>query len=109
MCQGEVSVLKQPLQVIQIESPTEFMGEISKLVQNKRGQLINMDQEGEHITVTAKLPVAEMFGLTGDLRSATSGRGSHYLVDQIFEKLPEILQAKIKTQIRQRKGLKIEE
>jgi elongation factor 2 len=99
------AVIYEPLQILQIEAPAEFMGEISKLVQNKRGQLLKMDQEGEHITVKAKLPVAEMFGLTSDLRSATCGRGSHFVVDQVFEKLPEILQEKIIKQIRERKGL----
>jgi len=98
-------VMFEPLQILQIEAPEEFMGEISKLVQNKRGQLLNMEQEGEHVTIKAKLPVAEMFGLTSDLRSATSGRGAHFVVDQVFERLPGILQDKIIKQIRQRKGL----
>lgn len=102
------ALLFEPFQILQIESPIEFMGEINKLIQNKRGQLINMEQEGGHTTITAKLPVAEMFGLTSDLRGATSGRGSHFTIDQTFEKLPESLQGKIITQIRQRKGLKIE-
>jgi elongation factor 2 len=100
------AIIYEPLQVIQIESPAEHMGEISKLVQNKRGQLIDMQQEGEHITVRAKLPVAEMFGLTSDLRSATNGRGNHFVVDQMFEKLPESLKDKVVLQIRDRKGLK---
>ncbi|MEK6860474.1 MAG: elongation factor EF-2, partial [Nanoarchaeota archaeon] len=102
------AVIYEPLQILQIESPIEFMGEISKLVQNKRGQLLDMQQEGEHITVRAKLPVAEMFGLTSEIRSATSGRGVHYVVDQAFEKLPEELQPKVIKQIRQRKGLREE-
>jgi len=46
--------------------------------------------------------------MTSDLRSATAGRGNHFLVDQVFEKLPNELQEKIIKQIRQRKGLKIE-
>ncbi len=100
------AIIYEPLQVIQIESPAEHMGEISKLVQNKRGQLIDMQQEGSHITVRAKLPVAEMFGLTSDLRSATNGRGNHFVVDQMFEKLPESLKDKVVLQIRDRKGLK---
>ena len=99
------AAIYEPLQVIQIETPLEFMGEISKLVQNKRGQLINMEQQGEHLTITAKLPVAEMFGLTSDLRSATSGKASHYTVDQVFEKLPFELQQKVIKAIRDRKGL----
>jgi len=95
----------EPLQVLQIDSPADYMGAISKLVQNKRGSLLNMEQQGEHLTITAKLPVAEMFGLTSELRSATGGRGSHFVVDQLFEKLPDMLQEKVIKEIRQRKGL----
>ncbi|MFH1376783.1 MAG: elongation factor EF-2 [Candidatus Woesearchaeota archaeon] len=99
------SHLLEPIQIVQIESPAEYLGELSALVQNKRGQLLNVDQEGEHITVKAKLPVAEMFGLASDLRSTTSGRGVYFIVDQMYEKLPETLQEKIRKQIRSRKGL----
>jgi len=98
----------EPLQILQIESPAEFLGEISKLIQNKRGQLLDMIQEGEHMTVKAKLPVAEMFGLSNDLRSGTGGRGTFYIIDQVFEKVPEMLQNKLIKQIRDRKGLKTE-
>ena len=99
------AVIFEPYQIIQIEAPLDFLGDISRLVQNKRGQLLDMLQEGSHITVRAKLPVAEMFGLTSELRSTTNGRGSHYLVDQSYEKLPETLQEKVIRQIRERKGL----
>jgi len=102
-------VIYEPLQTLQFEAPSDYMGEISKLIANKRGQLLDMQQEGEHVTVKGKLPVGEMFGMTSDLRSATGGRGNHFLVDQSFEKLPNELQEKIIRQIRQRKGLKIEE
>ncbi|RLG27752.1 hypothetical protein DRN98_10480, partial [Methanosarcinales archaeon] len=51
------------------------------------------------------LPVAGIFGWSSDLRSATSGRGSSFVIDQRFEKLPEALQQKVVQQIRQRKGL----
>lgn len=103
------AVIFEPLQILQIESPVEYMSEISKLVQNKRGQLLDMKQEGEHLTVRAKMPVAEMFGLASDLRSATNGRGVYFIVDQMFEKLQTDLQQKVIKQIRERKGLKIEE
>ena len=99
------SVLFEPLQTLQIEAPEEFIGNISKLVQNKRGQLLDMEHEGGRVIVKAKLPVAEMFGLTSELRSATGGRGMHFLVDQGFERLPRELQEKVIKQIRQRKGL----
>ena len=103
------AIMFEPLQILQVDSPSEFLGEISKLVANKRGQLLNVDQEGEHIVCRIKLPVSEMFGLSNDLRSATEGRGSFFVVDQAFERLPAELQDKVVKQIRQRKGLKIEE
>jgi elongation factor 2 len=96
----------EPVQVLQFDAPVEFMGEISKLISSKRGQLLDMQQEGAHIAVKGKLPVGEMFGLSSDLRSATEGRGNFFVLDQTFEKLPEELQGKIINQIRSRKGLK---
>jgi elongation factor 2 len=95
----------EPLQVLQIEAPAEYMGEISKLVQNKRGQLLDMQQEGAIVVVKAKMPVGEMFGWSSDLRSATGGKGSSSLIDQMFEKLPHELQERVIKQIRERKGL----
>jgi elongation factor 2 len=95
----------EPVQILQIESPAEYLGNLSAMIQNKRGQLINVDQQGEHITAKAKLPVAEMIGLASDLRSTTSGRASYFIVDQKFEQLPQNLQPKIVKQIRERKGL----
>ncbi len=100
--------LLEPIQEMLIEGPAESMGEISRLIQNKRGQLLNMDQEGDALSVRAALPVAEIFGWSSDLRSATRGRGSSFIVDQKFEKLPESLAPKVVGQIRERKGLKAE-
>lgn len=102
-------VMFEPVQTLRFEAPAEYMGEISKLISNKRGQLLDMTQEGEMITVIGKLPVGEMFGLSNDLRSATGGRGSSSLVDQTFERMPGELQNKIVKQLRERKGLKLEE
>ena len=88
-----------------IEAPEENMGDVSKLIANKRGQLLDMQQEGSLVIIKAKMPVAEMFGWSSDLRSATGGRGNSSLIDQSFEKLPEELQEKIVKQIKDRKGL----
>jgi elongation factor 2 len=98
-------VLYEPLQVMRIEAPTDYVGEISKIVSSKRGQLLDMQQEGDMTVVQAKLPVAELFGWSNDLRSATGGRGNSSLIDQSFELLPRELQDKVRSQIVQRKGL----
>ena len=102
-------IIYEPIQTLRFEGPNEFMGAMSKMIGNKRGQLLNMDQEGDLTVITAKLPVAEMFGFSSELRSATSGRGSFSLIDQNFEKLPYELANKVIRQIRDRKGLKKEE
>ena len=98
-------VLFEPLQIQLIEAPSEYMGEISKLIANKRGQLLEMNQEGATVTAKAKLPVAELIGWSSDLRSATGGRGTSSLVDQSFERIPGELQQKIVKQLVDRKGL----
>ena len=96
----------EPLQVMLIEAPEEYMGELSKLITSKRGQLLDMQQEAGTVHIRAKLPVAEMLGWSSDLRSATAGRGVSSLVDQMFEKLPDELQEKVIKHIVSRKGLK---
>ncbi|MBT3298208.1 elongation factor EF-2 [archaeon] len=100
-----VPVLYEPLQITRIEAPNDYMGEVSKLISSRRGQLLSMDQEGDITVILAKMPVGELFGWSNDLRSATGGRGNSSLVDQVFERLPGELQDKVISKIVQRKGL----
>lgn len=98
-------ILYEPLQVTRIEGPNDYVGEMSKLVNGRRGQLLDMQQEGTVTVVTAKMPVGELFGWSNDLRGSTGGRGSSSLVSQTFERLPMELQDKVRQQIITRKGL----
>ncbi len=98
-------IIFEPLQILHIEAPVDHMGDVSKLISNKRGQLLDMQQQGSLVIVKAKLPVAEMIGWSSDLRSSTGGRGTSSLMDQMFEKLPDEMQQKIVKQIKDRKGL----
>ncbi len=99
-------VMFEPLQILRIEAPVDFVGELTRLVTSKRGQLLEMGQEGSLSVIRAKMPVAEMFGWSSELRSATEGRGNFSLIDQAFEKVPNELIEKVRAQIIQRKGLK---
>jgi elongation factor 2 len=99
------SSLFEPLQVHVIECPDEFMGAVTKLVGSKRGQMLDMGQEGSISQIKAKIPVAEMIGWSNDLRSATEGRGTSSILDQQFEAVPSGLQPDIIRKIRDRKGL----
>ncbi len=95
----------EPMQTHLIDAPVEYTGDVTKLIMNKRGQVLELNQEGAISMIKAKLPVAEMLGWSSDLRSATSGRGTSSLIDQVFERLPSELQDKVVRQIVQRKGL----
>jgi len=74
-------------------------------LEEKRGQIIEVKQEGTEASMRAKIPVAEMIGWSNDLRSATEGRGTSSLAEQEFEKVPTNLQEDIIKRIRNRKGL----
>ncbi|MBU2458995.1 MAG: elongation factor EF-2 [Nanoarchaeota archaeon] len=97
--------LLEPLQIHVIEMPDKFLGGVTKIVSGKRGQMLEVNQEGTNAEMKAKIPVAEMIGWSNDLRSETEGRGTSSLLDQLFEKVPMSIQAEVIKKIRQRKGL----
>ncbi|HIP88570.1 MAG TPA: elongation factor EF-2 [Thermococcus paralvinellae] len=98
-------VLYEPYQKVIINVPYEYMGPVSREISQRRGQLLDMKQEGEVMTIIAKAPVAEMFGFAGAIRSATSGRALWSTEHAGFERVPQELAVQIIRQIRQRKGL----
>ncbi|MFC1455010.1 elongation factor EF-2 [Candidatus Undinarchaeota archaeon] len=95
----------EPKQIIHIRVPHDFMGSITRELQSRRGQIINMDQEGDLTIVEAKAPVAEMLGFASAIRSAAEGRVLWSTENAGFEQLPRELQDGIVTKIRQRKGI----
>ena len=83
----------------------DYIGNVTAEVNNRRGEILNVEQEEYSAVVTAKLPVAEMFGFEAVLKSATAGKGFQSLMDVLFEKVPRDLQAEVIRKIRERKGL----
>lgn len=102
------ATLLEPKQLLRIQTPEEHMGGAMSEVQNRRGEVIDVKSEQGTTILISKLPVAEMFGFEGELKSATAGKGFYYLKDVIFEELPQNLREETVMQIRQRKGLKDE-
>jgi elongation factor 2 len=97
--------LLEPLQIHLIEMPDKFLSAVTKLVGSKRGQMLEVKQDGLNAEMKAKIPVGEMIGWSNDLRSSTEGRGVSSLMDQLFEKVPAGMQDEIIRRIRERKGL----
>ena len=102
------AVLLEPKQKLFVSVPQEYMGGVTKEIQARRGQIQNMEQEEDLTNVTAKVPIAEMFGFSSSIRSASQGRAMWSTEYSGYETVPAQLQAEIVKQIRSRKGLKPE-
>ncbi|VVB98627.1 Elongation factor 2 [uncultured archaeon] len=100
--------LLEPKQKMTINVPQEYAGNVVTLTQGKRGQLIDMQQDGEYTNIIVKMPVGEMFGFGSDLRSATQGKAIPYQEYAGYESMPRDLVAGVVRKIRERKGDKPE-
>jgi elongation factor 2 len=99
------ATLLEPKQMIRVDVPSELVGEVIREVENRRGQILDMKEERGASIVTAKLPVADIFGFDSSLKSATSGRGFYSLIETVFEKLPTDMRDGVIKGIRKRKGM----
>ncbi len=97
-------ILLEPKQKLVVNTPSEYMSGIISQVQGRRGQIIDMQQEGESVNLTAKVPVSEMFGFASEIRGASQGRAVWYTEYAGYEKMPQELQNKTILSIRKRKG-----
>jgi len=100
--------LLEPIQDVRIDVPSEHMGAASGEIQGRRGRVDDMYQEGDLMVVEGIAPVEEMIGFSSDIRSATEGRASWNTENAGFRVLVDNLQREKITEIRERKGMKIE-
>jgi elongation factor 2 len=107
MVHGEARLL-EPIQDVYIECPQEHMGPASSELQGRRGRIDDMVHEGEIVEIHGQAPVAELFGFSSDIRSATEGKATWNAENAGFQTLPDNLQMEIIKEIRERKGMKME-
>ena len=98
-------ILLEPVYKTVISVPTELAGECSRIISSRRGKLSAFEQKGTLTMITGYVPVAETFGLSEELRSATSGRAFWQSMFDHWRKVPEKLAAKVIKEVRKRKGL----
>lgn len=77
-------------------------------IQGRRGAILDMKSEGDTTIIEAKAPVAQLFGFSGDIRSATEGRALWSTEFAGFEPVPGNMLNEVVMSIRQRRGLKLE-
>ncbi len=100
--------LLEPKQNLYIQTPFTYMGNATRDLQSRRGVILDMHQEGEQSFIDGKVPVAEMFGFAGDIRSATEGNVIWSTENAGFERVPRELLGEVVRAIRVRRGLKEE-
>ncbi len=100
--------LLEPYQKVFITVPQEMLGNVTREIQGRRGQILEMRTEGDLVTVVAKAPVKEMFGFANSIRSATAGKAMWSVEHAGFEPVPQALLEQFIMEVRQRKGMKLE-
>jgi elongation factor 2 len=101
-------VLLEPVYKTVITVSTDLAGECSRIIETRRGKISSFEQKGLLAVITGHVPVSETFGLSKEMRSATSGRAFWQNVFDCWQQVPEKLATKVITQVRKRKGLVLE-
>jgi elongation factor G len=88
-------VLLEPIMTVKVIVPDQFMGDISGLLNTKRGRILGMGPEDGLQAISADVPQAEMFRFCSELRSITSGQGSFEMEFSRYEQVPAHMAAKV--------------
>jgi elongation factor G len=81
-------VLLEPMMSVEVITPEENMGDVIGDLNSRRGQIQSMTERSGARVVTALVPLSEMFGYVGDLRSRTQGRASYSMVFDRYSEVP---------------------
>ena len=88
-------VLLEPLMAVEVVTPEEYMGTVNGDISSRRGQVYAMEDRSGAKVVKAKVPLSEMFGYIGDLRSATAGRANFTMVFDSYGEVPSSIAQEI--------------
>ena len=88
-------VLLEPIYMIEIKIPEEYMGDVMGDISSRRGKISGMDSNGNYQLIKAFVPLAEMYKYSSQLRSLTQGRGTHKLTFDHYEEVPKEVENKI--------------
>jgi elongation factor G len=81
-------VLLEPMMKVEVEVPEDFLGDVMGDLNSRRGQIEGMGSDQGLAKVTAKVPLAEMFGYATDIRSKTQGRGIFSMEFSQYDEVP---------------------
>jgi elongation factor G len=81
-------VILEPLMAVEVTTPEDYMGDVIGDLNSRRGQIQAMEERSGARVVKALVPLSEMFGYIGDLRSKTQGRANYSMVFDSYAEVP---------------------
>ena len=93
-------VLLEPVMSVEVVTPEDFMGDVIGDLNSRRGQIQSMDERSGARVVKAVVPLSEMFGYVGDLRSRTQGRASYSMQFDSYAEVPAAVSKEIIAKVR---------
>ena len=81
-------VLLEPVMAVEVTTPELYMGEVIGDLNSRRGQIQAMEERTGARVITAHVPLSEMFGYVGDLRSRTQGRANYSMQFDSYAEVP---------------------
>lgn len=81
-------VILEPIMAVEVTTPETYMGDVIGDLNSRRGQIQAMEERGGSRVVKAHVPLSEMFGYVGDLRSKTQGRANYSMVFDSYAEVP---------------------
>ena len=93
-------VLLEPMMEVEVVTPEDFMGDVIGDLNSRRGQIQSMDDRAGAKVVRGLVPLSEMFGYVGDLRSKTQGRASYTMQFHSYAQVPDAVSKEIVAKVR---------
>lgn len=81
-------VLLEPIMAVEIVTPDDYAGDIIGNINSRRGRVENMEDKNKSKIINAKVPLANMFGYSTDLRSMSQGRANYSMQFDSYEEVP---------------------
>jgi len=88
-------MLLEPIMDVEVVTPEQFMGEVIGDLSSRRGKILGMETRGGFNVVSSKVPLAQMFGYSTDIRSKTQGRATFTMQFSHYEQVPNSIAEEI--------------
>jgi elongation factor G len=95
-------VILEPLMKVSVESPSEFQGNVMSSINQRRGMIISVIEDGTFTTIDAEVPLAEMFGYATILRSLSQGKAEFTMEFSRYSRVPESIAEELKKSLSNR-------